>query len=89
MLSEANIHFFPGHLDFRIVSVWWSGITNTYQTVTHILTQIAGAMRRQGLSAEEMAPSLLTVNVGRCQPPLRCGRLLGAWLGMTKPVAEM
>jgi len=35
-----------------------------------ILTRIAGAMRRQGLSAEEMVPSLLAVNAGRCQPPL-------------------
>ena len=34
------------------------------------LTRIAGVMRRQGLSADEMAPSLLAVNAGRCNPPL-------------------
>lgn len=34
------------------------------------LTRIAGAMRRQGLSPEEMVPSLLAVNEGRCNPPL-------------------
>lgn len=36
----------------------------------HTLTRIAGAMRRQGLSPEEMLPSLLAINDGRCNPPL-------------------
>ena len=34
------------------------------------LTRIAGAMRRQELTSEEMVPSLLAVNSRRCDPPL-------------------
>ena len=34
------------------------------------LTRMAGAMRRQGMTAEEMLPSLWAVNAGRCNPPL-------------------
>ena len=34
------------------------------------LTRMAGGMRRQGMTAEEMVPSLLVVNAGRCNPPM-------------------
>lgn len=34
------------------------------------LTSLAGTMRRRGLTAEEMVPSLLAVNASRCDPPL-------------------
>jgi hypothetical protein len=34
------------------------------------LTSIAGSMRRRGMTAEEMLPSLLAINQGRCRSPL-------------------
>ena len=34
------------------------------------LTRMAGAMRRQGMTQEEMEPALLAVNAARCKPPL-------------------
>ena len=34
------------------------------------LTRMAGAMRRQGMTEEEMGEALLTVNGSRCRPPL-------------------
>jgi putative DNA primase/helicase len=34
------------------------------------LTSLAGTMRRRGLTAEEMLPTLLAVNARRCDPPL-------------------
>lgn len=36
----------------------------------HTLAKYAGHLRRAGLSAEEMLPTLLTINGGRCKPPL-------------------
>jgi putative DNA primase/helicase len=35
------------------------------------LTSLAGTMRRRGLTAEEMLPTLLAVNQRRCDPPLQ------------------
>jgi hypothetical protein len=35
-----------------------------------VLTSLAGAMRRPGMTAAEIEPTLLAVNAGRCQPPL-------------------
>ena len=34
------------------------------------LTRMAGGMRRQGMTADEMLPALLAVNERRCRPPL-------------------
>ncbi len=34
------------------------------------LTRVAGAMRRKGLSSEEILPSLMACNLRRCLPPL-------------------
>jgi putative DNA primase/helicase len=34
------------------------------------LTSLAGSMRRRGLTAEELIPTLAAVNATRCQPPL-------------------
>ncbi|MGA7741808.1 MAG: bifunctional DNA primase/polymerase [Polyangia bacterium] len=34
------------------------------------LISLAGSMRKRGMSAEEMLPSLLAVSAGRCTPPL-------------------
>ncbi len=34
------------------------------------LLSLAGSLRRRGLTADEMVPCLLTVNAGRCRPPL-------------------
>ncbi|MBA3747406.1 MAG: bifunctional DNA primase/polymerase [Solirubrobacterales bacterium] len=36
----------------------------------HALTRVAGALRRLGLSGEEMVPTLLSVNAAPCVPPV-------------------
>jgi putative DNA primase/helicase len=36
----------------------------------HTLTSLAGTMRRRGLEAEEILPTLSAVNARRCDPPL-------------------
>lgn len=51
------------------------------------LASLAGTMRRRGLTATEMGPSLLAVNASRCQPPLPDDevRAIAASVGRYRP----